>query len=50
MVDNCQHVLLRCCVNLLDLYKRLGVEGKVRFYREFCFIEPGGRRSWLKRG
>jgi squalene-associated FAD-dependent desaturase len=50
MVDNCQHVLLRCCVNLLDLYKRLGVEDKVRFYREFCFIEPGGRRSWLKRG
>ena len=25
MVDNCQHVLLRCCVNLLDLYRRLGV-------------------------
>src|SRR5258708_6976205 len=50
MVDNCQHVLLRCCVNLLDLYKRLGVEDKVRFYREFYFIEPGGRMSRLKRG
>jgi len=50
MVDNCQHVLLRCCVNLLDLYKRLGVEKKVRFYKEFCFIEPGGRRSYMKRG
>ena len=42
MVDNCQHVLLRCCVNLLDLYRRLGVEEKIRFYREFRFIEPGG--------
>ena len=50
MVDNCQHILLRCCVNLLDLYQRLGVAGKVHFYREFCFIEPGGRRSRLKRG
>ena len=26
MIDNCQHVLLRCCVNLLDLYQRLGYE------------------------
>ena len=50
MVDNCQHVLLRCCVNLLDLYRRLGVEKKVRFYKEFRFIEPGGRTSLMKRG
>ena len=50
MIDNCQHVLLRCCVNLLDLYRRLGVGDKIRFYREFFFIEPGGRTSILKRG
>ncbi len=50
MIDNCQHVLLRCCVNLLDLYGRLGVGDKIRFYREFFFIEPGGRTSILKRG
>ncbi|MDP9169493.1 MAG: hydroxysqualene dehydroxylase HpnE [Acidobacteriota bacterium] len=50
MVDNCQHVLLRCCVNLLDLYRRLGAESKIQFYREFVFIEPGGRRSVMKRG
>src|SRR5580698_4021092 len=49
-VDNCQHVLLRCCVNLLDLYRRLGVEDKIRFHREFRFIEPGGRTSIMKRG
>src|SRR5690349_18829503 len=49
MIDNCQHVLLRCCVNLLDLYKRLGVEERIRFYREF-FVEPGGRTSVLRRG
>jgi len=50
MIDNCQHILLRCCVNLLDLYRRLGVENKIRFHREFRFIEPGGRVSILKRG
>ena len=50
VIDNCQHVLLRCCVNLLDLYRRLGVEEKIRFHREFYFIEPGGRTSVLKRG
>ena len=50
MIDNCQHILLRCCVNLLDLYRRLGVEDKIRFHREFHFIEPGGRTSVLKRG
>jgi squalene-associated FAD-dependent desaturase len=50
MIDNCQHILLRCCVNLLDLYRRLGVDNKIRFHREFHFIEPGGRVSILKRG
>jgi len=49
-IDNCQHVLLRCCVNLLDFYRRLGVRDRVKFYREFYFIEPGGRISVLQRG
>ena len=44
-IDNCQHVLLRCCVNLLDFYTRLGVRERIRFYREFYFLEPGGRLS-----
>jgi len=50
IIDNCQHVLLRCCVNLLDLYRRLGVESKIRFHRKFHFVEPGGRVSTLERG
>ena len=49
-IDNCQHVLLRCCVNLLDFYERLGVRDRIRFYREFYFVEPGGRISTLRRG
>lgn len=49
-IDNCQHVLLRCCVNLLDLYRRLGVEDRIRFHGEFYFVEPGGRTSILRSG
>jgi zeta-carotene desaturase len=49
-IDNCQHVLLRCCHNLLDFYKRLGVSKDVRFHREFFFIEPGGRSSVFRAG
>ena len=49
-IDNCQHVLLRCCLNLLDFYARLGVSTDVRFFREFFFLEPGGRCSVLRAG
>jgi zeta-carotene desaturase len=49
-IDNCQHILLRCCVNLIDFYSRLGVADKIEFHREFHFIEPGGRTSVLKAG
>src|SRR5438552_5337137 len=50
VIDNCQHVLLRCCVNLLDFYNRLGVAGQVRFSGDYHFIEPGGRVSILRSG
>jgi zeta-carotene desaturase len=49
-IDNCQHVLLRCCTNLLDFYDRLGVRDRIQFHREFYWIEPGGRVSVMKRG
>ncbi len=49
-IDNCQHILLRCCTNLLDFYRRLGVAGQIHFYREFYWMEPGGRTSLMKRG
>jgi zeta-carotene desaturase len=45
VVDNCQHVLLGCCTNLVDFYKRLGVGEKIRWFDELTFIEPGGRTS-----
>ncbi len=45
VVDNCQHVLLGCCTNLIDLYRRTGTEDKIRWYDRLTFLRPGGRAS-----
>ena len=45
VVDNCQHVLFRVCTNLVEFYRRIGVEDKIRWYEDMTFIEPGGRAS-----
>jgi zeta-carotene desaturase len=47
-VDNCQHVLMPCCTNLLDFYRRMSVGNKIRFYPEIPFIDRNGRMSFLK--
>ena len=48
-LDNCQHVLLGCCTNLLDLYDRLGVRHLIRFEPTIRFVGHGGKRYGLKR-
>jgi len=48
IVDNCQHVLLGCCTNLIDFYRRIGVENKIRWYDSLTFLEPGGRASVIQ--
>jgi squalene-associated FAD-dependent desaturase len=45
VVDNCQHVLFRVCTNLIEFYRRIAVEDKIRWFDEMTFIEPGGRTS-----
>ena len=50
VLDNCQHILLRCCVNLLDFYRRVGVSNQIEFHREFYWVEPGGRTSVFRAG
>jgi squalene-associated FAD-dependent desaturase len=47
VVDNCQHVLLGCCTNLVDFYRRIGVEEKILWFERLVFVEPGGRQSAL---
>ena len=44
-IDNCQHVLLGCCTNLLDFFRRAGTAGHLRFYNHFLFLGPGGVSS-----
>jgi squalene-associated FAD-dependent desaturase len=45
VVDNCQHVLLGCCTNLVRFYEQIGVRDKIQWYDELTFVEPGGRAS-----
>jgi squalene-associated FAD-dependent desaturase len=46
-IDNCQHVLLGCCTNLLDLYRRLGCMDKIRFEKTITFRDEKGKRHGL---
>jgi zeta-carotene desaturase len=46
-IDNCQHVLLGCCTNLLDLYRRLGCMEKIRFEKTITFRDEKGRKHGL---
>jgi zeta-carotene desaturase len=47
VLDNCQHVLLGCCTNLLDFYRRIGASDRIHFERIVRFAEPGGRTYQL---
>lgn len=48
VVDNCQHVLFKLCTNLIDFYRTIGIENKIRWFDRMTFIEPGGRQSALE--
>lgn len=41
-LDNCQHVLLGCCTNLLDFYRRIGVAQLIRWERTVHFVDGRG--------
>lgn len=46
-IDNCQHILMRCCTNLWQFYGQAGVQDRVRWIDRLHFLEPNGRRSVL---
>ena len=48
LIDNCQHVLLRCCTNLLDFYQRVGAGAGIRFFDQYVFLSEQGRLAYLK--
>jgi zeta-carotene desaturase len=45
-----QHIILGCCTNFIDLIDRAEAGWSIRWYDELCFLEPGGRRSWIRPG
>jgi squalene-associated FAD-dependent desaturase len=46
-LDNCQHVLLGCCTNLIDFYQRLGVADRITWERSINFVSPTGKQFGL---
>jgi hydroxysqualene dehydroxylase len=45
-LDNNQHVLMGCCTNLLDLYRRLDVADHIEWHRRLNFIHVGKKTGW----
>lgn len=41
IIDNCQHVLLGCCTNLIDLYQRLGVLDQIEWHKTLHWTRGG---------
>jgi zeta-carotene desaturase len=50
LIDNCQHVLLGCCTNLIDLYDRLGVVDEIEWHRTLYWTRARGEVDELKAG
>ena len=48
VLDNCQHVVLGCCTNYLDLLSRLGMRDAIEWYDEQYWVEAGGRTSVIR--
>jgi squalene-associated FAD-dependent desaturase len=49
-VDNCQHVTLGCCTNLEDFYRRIGAQGKIKYFDRLLFQDPQGRIGTMQAG
>ncbi len=47
-IDNCQHVLLKCCNALMDFYERCGVKDKIAFHDTLYLVQPGGRTDRIR--
>ena len=48
VIDNCQHIVLGCCTNVLDLLRRSDAEDAMLWSSGITFLEPGGRQTELK--
>ena len=48
LVDNCQHVLLKSCTNLIDFYRRIDSYRNITFFDRIPFLDERARLSFLK--
>lgn len=46
-LDNCQHVVMGCCTNILELYDRLGVLGELDWHETLWFARGNGASDRL---
>lgn len=46
-VDNCQHILLKCCTHLLDFYRQIGIAEKIKWYSRIPFLGLENRLAYL---
>ena len=46
-LDNCQHVVMGCCTNILELYDRLGVLDELDWHETLWFARGNGLRDRL---
>jgi hydroxysqualene dehydroxylase len=49
-LDNCQHVLMGCCTNLIDLYDRLDVLDLIEWHRTLYWTSSGGAFDTMQAG
>lgn len=49
-LDNCQHVLLGCCTNLLDFYTKLGVSDEIEWYDTTWWARGQGQQDAMRSG
>jgi hydroxysqualene dehydroxylase len=47
ILDNCQHVLLGCCTNLIDFYRRIGALDRIRWENTIHFVDQKGKSHSL---
>ncbi|MHC4218568.1 MAG: hydroxysqualene dehydroxylase HpnE, partial [Planctomycetota bacterium] len=50
LIDNCQHVVMGCCTNIIDLYERLGVLDQIEWHRTIYWTGARGEIDELKAG
>ena len=48
VLDNCQHVVMGCCTNLIDLYERLGVLDRIEWSTSTWWANPPSHPDELR--